>query len=50
VLEELPAEALADPGGLDPEILEPTDLAARDQGCPADRAAVLLGDIEQTRA
>jgi hypothetical protein len=50
VLEEQPPDAEADPGRLDPEILEPADLAARDQRRPADRASLLLGDVEQPLA
>jgi hypothetical protein len=50
VLEQRAAEAAADPGRLDPEILEPADLAARDQRRPSDRPSVRLGDVEQTAA
>lgn len=49
-LEEPAAEALADPRRLDPEVFEPADLAAWDQGGPADGAPIGLGDVEQALA
>src|SRR5262249_26455577 len=50
VLEEQPADAAADPGRVDPEVLEPADLAARDQRRPADRGALGLGDEDEPGA
>jgi hypothetical protein len=49
-LEQPAAEPAPDPGRVDPQILEPADLAARDQRRPADRASLLLGDVEQPLA
>jgi hypothetical protein len=40
------ADAFADPPRLDPEIVEPADLALVDERRPADEAAVDLGDVE----
>jgi hypothetical protein len=50
VLEERATEAAADPGRLDPEILEPADLAAQDQRGPADRSSIGLGDVDEAGA
>ena len=50
MLEQRATETAADPGRLDPEVLEPADLPARDQRRPADRPPVRLGDIEQAPA
>src|SRR5918912_588441 len=44
VREEQAPQAVTDPAWLDPEILEPADLAARDQGRPANRLTFSLVD------
>src|SRR5262245_50606548 len=45
VLEQESAHSAADPGRIDPEILEPADLAAGDQRGPPDRRAFGLRDV-----
>jgi hypothetical protein len=50
MLEQRAPETAADPGGLDPEVLEPADLPARNQRRPADRLPVRFGDEEQAPA
>ena len=50
VLEQQTPDAVPDPRGLDPEVFEPADLAARDQRRPANGLAVSLCDVHQPRA